>query len=230
MVLLGPEEPPQAEGGAEELGQDGGKGRPVHPHPEDPDEEEVQADIGDGGDDEVVEGMAAVAQRLHDAHAGVVKGEAKAAGKVDADVGDALGHDLRRGAHPAQDDGGQGGADEGQGRAGEQGEEDGVVDGLAHLLRLPGAEVAGDHHARAHEDAGEEAHEKEDQGPRGGDGGQGPVAQQVPHDEGVRRVVELLEEVPQEEGHRKADDLVRDGALRHAYLRCFHCLPPFDAV
>ena len=230
VVLLGPEEPPQAETGAEELGQDSGQGRPVHPHPEDPDEKEVQAHIGNRGDDEVVEGVAAVAHRLHDAHAGVVEGEAQAPGEVDADIGDALGHDLRRGPHPAQDDGRQGGADEGQRPAGDQGEEDGVVDGLAHLLRLPGAEVAGDHHARAHEDAGEEAHKKEDQGPRGGDGGQGPVAQQVPHDEGVRRVVELLEEVPQEEGHREADDLVRNGALCHAYLCRFHCPPPFAAV
>ena len=92
------------------------------------------------------------------------------------------------------------------------------MDGLAHLHRLPGAEVARDHHARAQEDAGEETHKEEDQRARGADGGQGPVSQKVAHDEGVRRVVELLEEIPEKERDGKTDDLVRDGALCHAYL------------
>ena len=50
------------------LGDDGGQRRAVHIHLKDGDKQNIQHHIGDGGDDEVAQGAAAVAHRLQNAH------------------------------------------------------------------------------------------------------------------------------------------------------------------
>ena len=60
-----------------------------------------------------------------------------------------------------------------------------------------------------------EADEQENEGARRADGGQRLGAEEVPHDKGVGRVVQLLEQ--QTEGHRdgKFQDMTDNGALSH---------------
>lgn len=61
----------------------------------------------------------------------------------------------------------------------------------------------------------EETDEKEDERARGADCRQRIGAQELPHDDGVRRVVQLLEHLAEENGHGELDDEQVGAALRH---------------
>ncbi len=149
------------------------------------------------GEDEIVEGPPAVPQGRQDALEGVVHDDGRRPGEIPAEVGLRLGQDAGVRAHPAQDVGGQQHPHPGEEQAAEEAEEHVGVDGLADPVPILGPEVPGDHHPRAGGRPVEEADEQVDQRPRGADGGQGLLAQEVAHDDGVGGVVELLEELAQ---------------------------------
>ena len=92
---------------AECLADDRGDGGAVDTPFQRSHEDQIQRHIGDGGDDEVAQGTAAVAYRLQNAHAGVVDDHKEAAHEVQSEILDGLGQHVLRRPHPHQDLGGQ---------------------------------------------------------------------------------------------------------------------------
>ena len=168
--------------------------------------------------------MAAVTQGLENAVGGIVEHQGQKPGAVDPEVEDGVGHHVLRRAHPGQDGGGEADAQDGQEDTRRQGKDHRGVDGGVHPLLVPGAVAAGDDDAGPHEDPLEKADEQVAQAPRGADGGKGVVAAEPAYHEGVRRVVELLEQVPQQKGQCKTEEDLPNDPLRHECFLFVHSL------
>ena len=195
--LVSLEQVREAEDGADALGKGGGHGGGRYAPFKDAYEQQVKEDVQHRGEDEVVEGPLAVAQGHHDALKGIVHDDDRRAHEVPTEVGFRLGEHGGVRAHPPQDMGGQEHPHHGEKEPAQQAKEHVGVDGLADLVAFSGSEVSGDHHPCAGGRAVEEADEQADEGTGGADGGQGFLAQEVAYDEGVGRVIELLEELAQ---------------------------------
>ena len=194
---------------------------PTHHH-----EEQVQHDVGQTGGDQKIEGALGVAHGPQDAGAHVVEEGGDASGEVDPQVDGGVGQHIGRRAHQPQ--GGPGGGDpqHGDAHAGGQGQGDGRVDGAAEALRVPGAVPLGDDHRGPRGEPHEEVHQKVDEHRRGAThGGQSLLAHEVAHDDGVHRVVELLEEGAQQDGEEKGQEGLCDGTLRDGILHDVSHLP-----
>ena len=107
--------------------------------------------------------MAAVSQGLEDAIGGVVQHQGQQAAAVHPEIGDGVGHNVLRRAHPPQDGGCEEYAQNGQDHPGNEGEDDGGMDGSVHLVLLPGAVVSGDENAGPYEGALEKVNDEEAQ-------------------------------------------------------------------
>ena len=87
------------------------------------------------------------------------------------------------------------------------------MDGPVHVVPPVGAEALGDDHHRAGGQAGEDAHRQVDDHAGGAHGGQGHLAHEPAHHQGVHRVVELLKEGAEPQGEEEAQQLFPDHAL-----------------
>ena len=212
-VFLG--ELDQTEPRGDRLGDRGGDGGPFDPQPHGPQEEPVQEDVQHGGDDQIVEGPLAVAYSVHNALEGVVHDQGNGTREIPAQIGRRVGDERVVQLHPARDPGGQDGADDRQREAADRGDQNAGVDGLGRAIRIPGAEIAADDHARAHGSAHEEADHQMDQAAGGGDGREGAVPQIFADDPGVGGGVELLEKLAQEDREGEGEDDLFRVALRH---------------
>ena len=194
-----PQDVDKAQEGADALREGGGKGGGAPAPAQTCHKQHIQTDINAGGDDEIVEGMAAVAHRVEDAHEHIVHHGEDGAYEVEAEILDGLREYLGGGIHPPQDGGGEGHTQHSERRTRRQAEGDGGVDGLAHHVVLLGAVGAGDHHAGTHRQAVEKADEHKDETAGGADRRQGVVVDVVAHAPSVKGVVQLLEQVPKQQ-------------------------------
>ncbi len=208
----------EAQDGAEGLANDGGGGGALDAPVKDGHEQKVQNHVDKRGEDEVIEGMAAVPQGLEDAVHSIVKYQGEQAGAVDSKVGNGVGKDVFRGAHPAENGRGEADAQDGQEDSRSQGKDHGGVDRLVHAILVPGPIVAGDDDAGPDEGALEEAHDKVTETAGRADGGQRVIAAEVAHHQGVHGVVHLLKEVSQKKGKGKPKQDLPDGSFGH---QCF---------
>ena len=101
----------------------------------------------------------------------------------------------------------------GQGGAGGKTEGDGGVDGTAHILILPRAEISGDDNAGAHSYAVEEADHHKDQAAGGADGGKGVFADVIADTPSVKGIIKLLENIAEEHGQSEQKHTLPDGAF-----------------
>lgn len=100
IAVLGTHQLDEAENGADQLRDDRGDGRPLHPHVEEPDEYQVQHNVDERGDDQIIERMAAVSHRLEDTDRNVVEDKTEGAGKVKPQVEHRVPHDILGRSHP----------------------------------------------------------------------------------------------------------------------------------
>ena len=205
----------QAQHHADRLGDDGGDGCRPHAPAEHAHKQQVKGDVGEGRDDQVVQGAAAVAQGVHDAGEGVVHNHRADPGKVAAEVADSVIHHLGVGLHPPQQRGGEAHAHGGEEDAAEQAQQHRGVDGAGHPVIVPRAEIAGDGHTRAGGRTGEEADHQEHQRARGADGGQGVIPQESADDQRVGGVIELLKELAEKNRDGKHADETPGNAVGH---------------
>ena len=100
------------------------------------------------------------------------------------------------------------------------------MDGLPQVFSLPGAVILGDDHCGPGGEAHKEVHQKVDEHRCGAAyRAQGGGTHKVPHDDGVHRVVELLEEGAQQDGEEKGQEGLCDGTLRDGILHDVSHLP-----
>ena len=210
----GPQQGDGHQGGAHHLGQDGGQGRPEHVQVEAHHEEQVQHDVGQARGHEEVEGTAGIAHGPEDAGPHVVDKGGDGAAEIDPQIGEGVAHHVLGGTHEAQDGAGEENAHDVDDDAGGQGQGDARMNGLPQLLTLAGAVVLGDDHGGAGGEAHEEVHQEVDDDRRGAaHGAQGGGAHEVAHDDGVHRVVELLEKGAQQDGKEEGEERLEDGPL-----------------
>ena len=163
----------QAQHEADRLGDDGGHGGGPHAPMERADEQQVKGNVRQRGDDEVVQGAAAVAERVERAGAHIVEHRRKNAEKVVAEILHRLGHHLRVRVHPKEKRRRQQYADEREPQAGDHAEGEVCVDGARDAFIVARAEVLRNGDARAHGRADEKAREQHDERAGRADGGKG---------------------------------------------------------
>ena len=83
------------------------------------------------------------------------------------------------------------------------------------ILPILGPQVLGHHDAGTHGHALAEADEQEDGRAAGANGCQSVAAQEIAHDDGISRIVQLLEQVAQNQRHSKQQQVFKDAALGH---------------
>lgn len=131
----------EAEDAAHGLGQGGGKGgRPDAPV-EHADEQQVEHDVGERGENEVIERAAAVAHGVHDAGADVIEHDGDDAEEVVAEILDGLGQDLGVGAHPDEEGGREQHAGHGEDHAGDDAEGEVGMYGAGDSVLVAGSEA-----------------------------------------------------------------------------------------
>ena len=148
---------------ADSLGDGGGKCRGAHAKAQRGNEQHIQSNVDKGGEDQIVEGMLAVAHGVENTHENVVHHREDGTAEVEAEILNGLGKHLFGGAHPLEDQRCQGNAHYGEGSACRQTEGNGGVDGFAHGVVILCTEGSGNDHARTHGDAVEEADHHKDQ-------------------------------------------------------------------
>ena len=212
----------KAEHHADRLRDGRGGGRRPDAPVEYGDEQQVEHDVDQRRENQVVQRAAAVAQRVHDALAGVVHHDGENAEEVVAEIGDGLRQDVRVGAHPAKEGRRQRNAENGQDNAAENGQQDVRMDGAGDARIISGSKIAGDGDARAHRHAGKEADDQEDQRSGRADGGQRLVAKKTADDQCVRGVVKLLEHLTEQNGNGKRSNEPPRLAAGHVHGRTIH--------
>ncbi len=205
----------QAEHKADRLGDDrchrGGPDAPV----ERADEQEIKRDVRQRRDDKVVQGTAAVAERVERAGAHIVEHRCQHAEKVIAEIFHCLRHDLRVCVHPDEERRREQHAHKRQPCAGDDAEGEVCVDSARDVFVVARTEIFGDGNAGAHRRADKQAREQHDERAGRADGGEGVRAEKLADDEHVGRAVELLKNLADEDGQREAQN-ERDGtALGH---------------
>ena len=190
---------------------------------EDEDEKEVKQDVGDRRGEQVIEGMARVADGAQDPCAHIVDEKPRKPRKVDDEVFLGEGEDLTVAAveHQAQNGGGEGDADHGEEDGEDERHHDRGVDGALDLILLLRAVVARDDNARAAGQPRENADHTVDDRADVTDGGVRGVLARLADDPGIDHVVKLLEEVTDKERQGKENEIPHDRAARH-----IHIVPP----
>ena len=222
VILLNLHQPDTAKNRADALGNGGCQGGRAHTHMEHRHEQQVQHNVHHGGDHQIDQRMAAVAQGMEDAHEDIVHDGEHRTAEIKAEIADRLGHDLFRSAHPPQNGGGKHHTDDAQGNTSRQTEGHIRMDGPAHGCKISGSIVPGDDHACTHGHTVEKAHQHEDQAAGGADRRQGIFADKIAHTPGVKGVIKLLKNISQQNGHGKQEDSLPNRSFRQGIAFISH--------
>ena len=176
-------------------------------------QQQIQHNVAQGCGHEEVEGPPKVADGPQHAGTHVVDDVGHHTQEIDPQIEDGPGQGLLGGAHGPQGPGGEDKARHHKKCADEDAQQHGGVDALVHLVPAAGAEVLGDGHHRSGRQAGEDAHRQVDDDGGGAHGGQGHLAHEPAHHQGVHRIVELLEKGAEPQGEEKGEELFPDHAL-----------------
>lgn len=95
--------------------------------------------------------------------------------------------------------------------------------GLLHLRNFTRPIISANNNACADGDSVEKTHHKENQASRGTDSGQSLASQKISHNEGIRRIIQLLEQIAQKKRYGKCYDFFPDRSFCHqcCLLCCF---------
>ena len=151
--------------------------------------EHIQNDIDEGGEDQIIKGVLAVANSMENTYKNVVHDCKERAPEVVTKILDGLGKYLCRRSHPAQDGRRKRNTGNGQHYAGDQAQGDGRMDGFFHSAVLFRTESPGDDHTGAHGNAVKKADHHKDQTAGGADCGKGLVADVIAYTPCVEGII-----------------------------------------
>ena len=178
-------------------------------------EQEVEANVYDGGQYQEVQWAARITDRTQDAGADVVDEEAGDAREVGAEVGAGVGHDVVRSRHEVEHERYAEDTDDGEEHAAYEGGGHGGLDGIMQSLHVFRAEIAADDNTGTDREAVEEEHRHVDDHRGRADRREGLGTDVVADDDRVDGVVQHLEDVAEHQRQREKHDLLRDVARRH---------------
>ena len=210
---------PEAQQRADRLRNDRGDRSALHAEPEHADEQQIQNDVQHRRHDEIIQGTAAVAHRVHHAFQGVVHHNRHGTEKIDAQIRRRVRQHFFRNLHPAQDLRRHQNAEDRQRAPADQRKHDVRMHRFGNAFEIPRAEIARDHDARAHGCADEKADQQVDEASRRIDRRKRVAAEKVPDDPRVRRVVKLLKQLTQKDRSGKGNQRLPRLSLREKTRR-----------
>ena len=226
IIML--EDVPQAAQTGHCLAEHGGECRTEHAHLEDDDAEQVQPDVQKTCHQQEVQGPLAVAQSAHQGAGHVIQQGEWDADKDGADVDVRQINDVVRGIGPDQNGTGHGHRDHGKHCGKKDAQPDGIGGVAAHLHIVFCPERPRDGDGEAAGNAIDKAQHQIVQTTHTADCRQGFHAHKAAHDDGIRQIIELLEQAAQHQRHRKGKDQLEWAALRHIF-RHTH-IPPWESI
>ena len=194
----------ESQEGAEGLAEDGGQSRAGHAPAEDGHEQQIQYHIGEGGENQILHGTAAVPHRLEDAGAHGVEHYGAGAQEVHSKIGNGISDDIAGGAHPAQNLGGQQNAHHGEHKPGRDAHRYGGVEGAGEIFPVIGAVKAGNNHPGTQGDSVNKPYQQHNH--------------EIADNHGVHGVVELLKEVAEKDGQGEGQHFAGNAALGQTVL------------
>ena len=210
-----PHQPPQAQNGGDELGDDGGPGHAGHIPVELGDKQQVQHDVEPAGYQQEDQRHHRIPHAPQHAGDDVVIGHARNAPKNNGQIVGCPFKNFRRRAHQLQKRGHQQRPHHHDDQRGQKSQRNGGSHRLGKLLPLLGAKILGHHDVCAGGDADEQHQQQIQHRAAGPHGGQGVIPYVTPHHNAVHCVVHLLGQVAQQQGDGKLYQLFDGAAHRH---------------
>lgn len=212
----------QAEDGADKLRDNGRKGSAPHTHMESSYKQKIQNHVYHGRNNQVNQRVCAVSHGLQNAYEDIVKYKCNGATEINAEIGSGIWKHIFRCPHPYQQNGSEQKADYSEQYACYQSECYRGVDGLLYLIDLSGPIVSGNDDACADGNAVEKAYHQENEASGGADGRQGLASQKISNDQGIRRIIKLLEQIPEKKRDGKGGKFSGNGPFGHECRLTFH--------
>ena len=209
-----PKQMDKAQHRADTLSNGGGNGGGAYTPTKPRHKQHIQGNINNGGGDQVIQRMLAVAHGMEDSHKNVVHHCEYSAAEIKSEILDGLREHLLRRSHPFENGGSQCHTGNAQNDAGCQAEGDGGMDGLLHGVILLGAEGSGDDHTGAHGHAIEEAGHHPNKASGGTDRCQCVFTDKIAYTPRVKGIIELLENVTDEYRQSKQEHGLPDRTFR----------------
>ena len=206
--------------GADHLTEHRRRRRARNAHIEADDQHDVQHDVRHGRADQEEQRPSGIADGAQDARADVVNQRRNHAQKIDVDVGHRVPQHILRRAHHHQHGSARPNAEHGQRRAAGQRQRHRRVHRAGHVVRPARTEKLRNNDRRAGRQADEKADQQIDQrARRAADRRQRLLADKLADDNGVRRVIELLEKCAQHNREKEQQELFPDNAFSHGVLQ-----------
>ena len=164
--------------------------------------------------------MSGIARGVHDSHGDVVHDAEQDSEGVDPEVGDRALHDIGRRTHPSEDGRCHQDPEDRQEQSGNQSECQVGMDGLPEPLVVSGPEILGDDDSGTEGQTVEESHHHEYEASGRCHAGQRLRAKGVAHNQGIGRIVQLLEQISQKERNGECDDFLPKASLREVKRAC----------
>ena len=209
------------------LGQHRCDGRPGNSHGAGPHKEKIQPHIQHGGRRQGKQGRQGVPRRPQSRRAQVIEKGHRQTEKDHIQILRHQGPQLPRGLDQPQQGPQQNQAPQPQNRRQQQAEHQGEKPLPPERGQVPAAVKLGKEHRDARTAAAEDENEQVHHRTRHPHGPEGGAAQKAADDEGVHRVVELLQDIPADQGQGQPDQLPGNTALGQYHSPVHGKLPPF---
>lgn len=150
--------------------------------------------------------MSAVPHRLKNTYKNIIQDKGKGAAEINTEVSNGIGQNIRRRTHPDKQLRSETYTDERKQYPGSKAKGYCSMYGLLHLFYFTRSIISADNNACADGDSVEKTNHKENQASRGTDSGQSLAPQEISHNEGVCRIIQLLEQIAQKKRNGKCYD------------------------
>ena len=197
---LGAMDAPHCQHGADHLAGHRGNGRAGHPQRNDRHQHNIQHNVDDGSHDQKVQRPFGIAHRAQDVGAHVVNHLRNHAQKVNLQILGRHTHDFIRRLHQAQHRAADEQADHRQRRAARNGKGQCRVHLAVHFIVVPRAKALGNNHPRAAAQAHKKPHQQLHKRAGCPHSRQRLGTHKVADDQGIHRIVQLLEHGAQPDG------------------------------
>ncbi len=191
-ILLCPKQQAQNQKGGQILRKDAGDGHSFYIHAAHNHKKQIQRHIDDAGEAQIVQRTLGVARGAQHRVAEIVQCQCRHAEQVDAQIDYRVPNQLILGVHKGQNAVGKSDAQDRDGNACGQTDDDGGMYGLAQIVLASRTDVEGSHRVDAAGQTNQDACEQGDEDAGGAHGSQGDGAGKFAHHRHVRQIKDHL--------------------------------------
>ena len=186
--------------------------------------QQIQHHVQNAGHHQKEHGTLGIAHGTQDARAHVIDHRTNGTGKVNAQVGGGIGHAVFRCPHPPHHPATEADSNRRKHDTQQQRQRHTGMDGIRHTLAVPRPVGLGKHHGGTGTDTDKKAVDHAHQRAGGPHRCQRFGAHQTANDDGIHRVVHLLEKCSHQDGKKENQQLFPNHTLGNLLpCACFHC-------